>query len=326
VEVAGQCHDLSQRGSSPGSRGLALAISGKTVPLLMCSVFGSERSVSPWRPGRPCSWWGLAALGLLPALGLISLPSHANPAPGGVSRASVPPGPCAAPQPGRYAVMGEGDLNGEPLARLLWETWTSDGTLKGVRLERRGRTYRESTYTGRIQPLSNCRVSVERTYLNTVSASQAVLDGQGRPRYSLGTLPDVLLLSRWFPQPATSCSATLLNGLVLSQQRGKSWRGERWLTNAVVQRERWREGQVRGLAISSLGPTVQEATYSGSIDVQPDCLATIRQRDSLGVTSTYRAIVLADGSGYLYLQTDPDEVTAAVLQRVASMAPPTSGL
>jgi hypothetical protein len=221
--------------------------------------------------------------------------------------------------------MGEGDLNGEPMARLLLETWSSDGRLTGVRLERRGRTYREATYTGRFRALSNCRVSVERTYLNTVSTSQAVLDGQGRPRHSLGTLPDVLMLSRWFPQPATACSAGLLDGLVLSQQRGSSWRGERWITNAVVQRERWRDGQVKGLAITSAGPTVQEATYGGSIAVQPDCLATIRQRDSLGITYNYRAIVLADGSGYLYLQTDPDEVTAAVLLREAPMVSPAPG-
>ena len=101
---------------------------------------------------------------------------------------------CTAPQPGRYAVMGEGDLMGEPLARLLLETWNPDGTLQGVRLERRGRIYRESTYTGRFRPITNCRVAIERSYLNMVSTSQAVLDLQGRPRFSLGILPDVLMV------------------------------------------------------------------------------------------------------------------------------------
>ena len=52
--------------------------------------------------------------------------------------------------------------------------------------------------------------------------------------------------------------------------------------------------------------------------MQPDCLATIRQKDSLGVNYNYRAIVLADGSGYLYLQTDPDDVSVAFLQRLSS--------
>jgi hypothetical protein len=222
--------------------------------------------------------------------------------------------------------MGEGDLKGEPLARLLLETWNSDGSLRGVRLERRGRAYAESSYTGRLRPLTNCRVAIERTYRDTVSTSQAVLDLQGRPRFSLGILPDVLMVSRWFVQPEQSCSASLLDGVVVSQQRGKDWRGQQWRPNAVVQREQWLAGQVKGLAISSYGATVEEATYTGSIQVQPDCLATIKQRDSLGVDYNYRAIVLADGSGYLYLQTDPGDVAVTFLQRLTGDSPAPSGL
>ena len=233
---------------------------------------------------------------------------------------------CSAPRPGRYAVMGGGILQGEPTARLLLETWNRDGSLKGVRLERRGRTYRESSYTGRLRPLTNCRVAIERTYLNTVSTSQAVLDPQGRPRHSLGVLPDVLMVSRWFAQPEQACSASLLDGVVVSQQIGRDWRGQQWKPNAVVQRETWQGGQVNGLAISSYGPTVEEATYMGTIEVQPDCLATIKQTDSLGKPYNYRAIVLADGSGYLYLQTDPDDVTVAFLERVSARSAPAPGL
>lgn len=240
--------------------------------------------------------------------------------------AAVSPLSCQAPQPGRYAVMGEGDLKGEPAARLLLETWNRDGNLTGVRLERRGRTYREASYTGKWRVLTNCRVAIERTYLNAVSTSQAVLDPQGRPRYSLGVLPDVLMVSRWFAQPQQACTASLLDGVVVSQQQGRDWRDQQWKPNAVVQRETWQGGQVKGLAVSSYGPTVQEVTYSGSIEVQPDCLATIRQRDSLGVTYNYRAIVLADGAGYLYLQTDPDDVTVAFLERVSARSAPSSGL
>ncbi|MFM9073207.1 MAG: hypothetical protein ACKOOC_07395 [Cyanobium sp.] len=232
---------------------------------------------------------------------------------------------CSAPRPGRYAVMGEGELKGEPMARLLQETWNPDGTLQGVRLERRGRTFRESTYTGRFRPISSCRVAIERTYLNTVSTSQAVLDLQGRPRFSLGILPDVLMVSRWFALSSQSCSASLLDGVVVSQQQGRDWRGSQWQPNAVVQREHWRGGQVKGLAISSYGPTVEEATYSGSMEVQPDCLATIKQRDSMGRSYNYRAIVLADGTGYLYLQTDPDDVTVAYLQRLSPSSPAQAG-
>lgn len=267
---------------------------------------------------------GRALVAAAAGLGAALLPAHVLAAPAPVATVSSPS--CLAPQPGRYAVMGGGDLGGEPTARLLLETWNRDGSLKGVRLERRGRTYRESSYTGKLRLLTNCRVAIERTYLNTLSTSQAVLDPQGRPRFSLGVLPDVLMVSRWFVQPEQACSASLLDGVVVSQQLGRDLRGQQWKPNAVVQRETWQGGQVKGLAVSSYGPTVQEVTYSGSIEVQPDCLATIRQRDSLGVTYNYRAIVLADGSGYLYLQTDPDDVTVAFLERVSARSAAAPGL
>lgn len=271
-------------------------------------------SPTPIRPRGGRRWPLLLALGLAPAPGSLPGPAAANPA---ANPAAASP-TCAPPRPGRYAVMGEGEISGEPLARLLLETWSQDGSLRGVRMERRGHVYREMPYTGRFRPLSNCRVAIERTYLNAMSTSQAVLDPQGRPRHSLGNMPDVLMASRWFNQPDTVCTTALLDGVVVSQQLGRDWRDRQWKPNAVIQREEWRNGQVTGLAVSSYGPRVEEATYSGSISVQPDCLATIRQKDSLGITYNYRAIVLADGSGYLYLQTDPDDVTAAFLQRLST--------
>lgn len=221
---------------------------------------------------------------------------------------------CGAPQAGRYVVMGEGAVQGEPVARILLETWKPGGQIEGLRLERRGRVYREEAYVGRYRPLSLCRVAIERSYGTRLSTSQAVLDPRGVPRYSLGTLPEVVVVSRWFRQSAASCSPSLLDGTVLSQQQGRSWSDNRWQPNAVIQHENWRAGQVQGIAIASYGPRIEEATYSGSLTMGPNCLATIRQRDSLGVAYNYRSVVLADGSGYLYLQTDPDDLTLGYLE------------
>ncbi len=223
---------------------------------------------------------------------------------------------CGHPQPGRYVVMGQGFANGEPVARLLQETWQPDGTLRGVRLERRGSRYAESSYTGSYRPISQCRVAISRSYGTATSPSQAVLDLQGHPRFSLGTLPDVLLISRWYRQPNRSCSSALLDGAVVSMQTGNSRKGQGWQPNAVVQHERWQQGQVKGIAVSSYGPTIEESTYKGSITVSPDCLASLREVDSLGNVYHYRAVVLADGSGYLYLQIDPDNLTVGALERV----------
>lgn len=256
----------------------------------------------------------LLVLTLLPftAPGVVPLPG----APAAV--AAELPLRCAAPQPGRYAVMGEADSRGEPVARLLQETWTADGSIRGVRLERRGRTYTESPYSGRYRVISACRVAITRSDGASSSPSQAVLDPSGYPRFSLGTLPDVVVASRWFRQPAGSCTAALLDGTVVSLQEGLSFQAGRWQPNAVVQHERWHEGRVHGIAISSYGATIEEATYTGTIAVENSCLATIRQRDSLGRRYNYRAVVLGDGGGYLYLQTDPDDLTMGWLQRVRS--------
>jgi hypothetical protein len=254
----------------------------------------------------------------LPTLLLASLATLAL-APTGLAPARAAGPDCADPQPGRYVVMGQGEAMGEPVARLLQETWTADGRIQGVRLERRGRSYAESTYTGSFQPRSECRVAIERSYGSSISRSQAVLDPSGHPRYSLPTVAEVVLASSWIRQPEGKvCNAGLLDGTVVSMQQGLSRRDGRWRPNAVVQHEQWRQGKVTGIALSSYGATIEEALYDGNISVSPDCLATVKQKDSLNRSFNYRAIVLADGSGYLYLQTDPDDLTIGRLDRIST--------
>ena len=252
-------------------------------------------------------------IGMIGATSLGGASAAAAPSATGTSAAGLY---CAAPQPGRYVVMGQGQANGEPVARLLQETWNADGSLRGVRLERRGSRYAESSYSGSYRAISGCRVAISRSYGTATSPSQAVLDLQGHPRFSLGTLPDVLLISRWYRQPESSCSSALLEGSVVSMQTGHSRKGQSWQPNAVVQHERWQQGQVKGIAVSSYGPSIEESTYKGSITVSPDCLASLREVDSLGNVYNYRALVLADGSGYLYLQTDPNDLTVGALERL----------
>jgi hypothetical protein len=243
-------------------------------------------------------------------------PTAARPARRATTLLAKPAAPvqCAAPRAGRYVVMGDGVAQKDPVARILQETWNPDGTISGIRMERRGRIYREVAYTGRYRSLSLCRAGIERTYDSNISTSQAVLDASGSPRYSLGTLPDVVVVSRWFAQGSGACLASLLDGTVLSMQQGRNWKDGLWRPNAVIQNERWRAGSVLGIAISSYGPRIEEATYSGTIAVGADCLATVKQTDSLGVAYNYRAVVLADGSGYLYIQTDPNDLTVGFLE------------
>jgi hypothetical protein len=266
----------------------------------------------------------LAILSLAPgaAGALPGAPKAARPAQPRTTLLAKPATPvqCAAPRAGRYVVMGDGVAQQDPVARILQETWNPDGSINGIRLERRGRTYREVAYTGRYRSLTLCRAGIERSYDSHTSTSQAVLDASGSPRYSLGTLPDVVVVSRWFTQGSGACRASLLDGTVLSMQQGRNWKQGLWRPNAVIQNERWRAGSVLGIAISSYGPRIEEATYSGTITVDADCLATVKQTDSLGVDYNYRAVVLTDGSGYLYLQTDPDDLTVGYLEHERARA------
>ena len=38
------------------------------------------------------------------------------------------------------------------------------------------------------------------------------------------------------------------------------------------------------------------------------------QRDSAGASYNYKVVLLANGGGYVYLQTDPDNLTLGLLQ------------
>lgn len=241
------------------------------------------------------------------------------------SQPAADPG-CRPSAAGRWVVMEQGSDGAGPVARLRQERWHADGRLEGVLLERRGQAFRERAYVGQIRSAGACRVTVERLLAvdpaapaearpQEVQRSGAVLDGQGRPAYSLDQTEGTVLSGRWWPQPAGPCRATSLAGVVLSQQQGLSWQNGGWRPNAVVQRELWRSGQVEGVALMSVAGRLEVAPYTGEITLAPSCLATIRQKDALGVLYNYRAVVLADGSGYLYLQTDPADMTVGWLEQ-----------
>lgn len=247
---------------------------------------------------------------LLAGLMLPPLPAAARsmPAPAGLME-------CAAPLPGRYVVLGSGQLEGEPAAVLMQETWTADGRIEGIRWQRQGRRFSEERYTGSVVADAHCWARVMRQGRSGAFTETVGLDQQGVPRVSLlGGLGQVLSL-RYVTQPESACRSELLDGLVTSQQQGQSWRAGSWQPNAVVQREWWRAGIVQGMAYSSYGGQQQQATYSGRLQVGRDCRGRMVQRDSRGATYNYRVLVLANGSGYFYLQTDPDDLTLGLLQR-----------
>ena len=71
-----------------------------------------------------------------------------------------------------------------------------------------------------------------------------------------------------------------------------------------------------GHAISSYSGQFEKATYQGNFARIDNCIGSIKQEDSKGVSYAYVAILRSDGKGYAYLQTQGNALTVAVLDRV----------
>jgi hypothetical protein len=254
---------------------------------------------------------GFALKTLLPAL-LLNL----GPAPGPAK--AQPNGNqfdrCLAAQPGRYVVMAEGSRNGIPIAQLIQEDWGANGSINGTAYIRIGKVFQQLPYKGSWHALRHCLVDVKRQNNEASSHSRAALNQQGLPLFGLSQVPGTVLSERYWRQTPATCTAASLDGLVLSQQKGLSWAQGQWLPNAVLQREQWVQGKVQGLALSSYNGTIEQAPYSGRIEVKPNCLARLEETDNKGVAYRYQAIVLTGSRGYLYLQTDSDDLTLGLLE------------
>lgn len=222
---------------------------------------------------------------------------------------------CPLPKPGRYVLMGEGQMGSQPLAELAQERWLPGGRIEGVRYSRLGKGFEEETYSATYAAMPGCWLSIKASGRSTRRPIEVALDRTGRPKVAIGTQPGVVFSAQYVEQPERSCGWQQLDGLVISVQRGYSLKAGRWEPNAVIQRESWRGGRVQGQAVSSYEGKSVVAGYSGSMELAPSCLAQVREVDALGTIYNYRAIVLASGRGYFYLQTDPTDLTLGYLAR-----------
>ena len=161
---------------------------------------------------------------------------------------------------------------------------------------------------------ANCWALVERQGSAGAMADVVALDRLGRPRTSLVVAPSEVLSLRYVAQAPGACRLEQLDGLVTSQQQGQTWLAGSWQSNAVVQREWWEAGAVHGLAVASYAGRQYRAPYSGNLKLAASCLGAMTQRDSAGVSYNYKVVLLANGSGYVYLQIDPDNLTLGLLQ------------
>ena len=242
--------------------------------------------------------------------------------------AAIPAAPstplaCPAPQLGRYVVMGQGRKGVTPLAELGQERWLPNGRIEGVRFSRQGTLYAEQRYLASYAVMPGCWVAVQRADRSGLMPAQLALDGAGRPKVGISTSAGVVFTAQYLPQPERPCTVSQLDGLVISQQQGFTFQpgptqggpaqSGSWQPNAVIQREYWSGGKVRGLAVSSYGGKRQQAPYTGSLNLEADCLGRLREVDGLGGIYNYRVVLLASGAGYLYIQSDPGDLTVGYL-------------
>ena len=230
---------------------------------------------------------------------------------------------CPAPQLGRYVVMGQGRKGVTPLAELGQERWLANGRIEGVRFSRQGKLFEEQSYLASYAVMAGCWVAVQRADRSGLMPSQVALDGAGRPKVGISTSAGVVFTSQYLPQPERPCTVSQLDGLVISQQQGFTFQpgpaksapaksgpsqSGSWQPNAVIQREQWRGGKVSGLAGKH-----QQAPYTGSLTLEAHCLGRLQEVDGLGAVYNYRVVLLASGGGYLYIQSDPADLTVGYL-------------
>ena len=237
--------------------------------------------------------------------------------------APAQPGACTAPMQGRYAVMTMGtvkeQLRTSPTASLRQERWLPGGVISGELTERVGRSSRSATYQGTVTLVGTCLVRLERQLPWGRQVSEAVLDGKGRPLYSLDRGAGTVITGRWLPMAPGSCKAADLNGTVLSSQVGMNGQNGGWTPNAVVQREQWRDGSVQGVALASNNGVGETVGYSGRLTLDANgCWGNLTERDTKGVAYNYRALIVkgrAGARGYFYLQSAPADLTVGWLVR-----------
>jgi len=222
-------------------------------------------------------------------------------------------GACASPAMGEYLIVSEGTRGGQPLGRLQLETWLPDGSVRGTRFLRVGRTYSETQYEGRWESESDCGLLVIRDQAG--SNSKVLLTSQGRPRFGLSNRAGDVVTERWLLQPDRACKPEVMNGTFLSKQRGHTFVSASWKPNAVIQQETWTGWRMVGLAFSSYDGAGEVAAYQGKFTQDENCIGRIRQQDDQGVTFAYATILRSDGSGYAYLQTQGDDLTVALVEK-----------
>ena len=235
---------------------------------------------------------------------MVVIPAHAFPS----------SGPCAAPASGQYLIVSQGMRGEQPLGRLQLETWMPDGSVNGTRFLRVGRIYSETTYLGRWASDSSCGLTVTRD--EEGHNSKVLLTKQGLPHIGISDREQDVVTERWIPQPERLCESDALNGRLMSLQQGQSFSDASWRPNAVIQQETWSGWRMVGLAVSSYDGSGEVSAYQGEFTQQENCIGRIRQQDDRGVTYAYAAILRSDGEGYAYLQTQGDDLTVALVERI----------
>src|SRR6266705_914154 len=125
-----------------------------------------------------------------------------------------------------------------------------------------------------------------------------------------------------YPQRAeakSGCSVASLNGHYIYAQDGFTIQGQTAndrIPFAQVGREHFAgEGHMSGIYSASFNGGIVRGTYAGTYTMNSDCTGTVTFTDNLNQTFHYDIYIRDDGAEFVFVQTDPNVVTAAYERR-----------
>lgn len=214
-----------------------------------------------------------------------------------------------------YIVLGYGEVNSFPAARLLKERWQADGSIDGERINRDGDTMLESKYVGHWEQLPSCDVIVHRLNGKRVSKTRDFINADGYASRAISITPGTALKKEYWLAPLSTCSESNLEGRWLGEFSGKFLKNGQWLPYEGIARLSIIGSRIEGLLLSSRGGALDSRTMQGQASLEKDCFGTLQWQDQDGKLHTDRTLLSGDGARAILLNTNPGLFSVGVIKK-----------
>lgn len=214
-----------------------------------------------------------------------------------------------------YIVLGYGEVNSLPAARLLKERWLADGSIDGERINRDGDTILESKYVGHWEQLQNCDVIVHRLNGKRISKTRDIIDAEGYASRAISITPGTALKKRYWLTPVDRCKESNLEGRWLGEFNGKFFRNGQWLPYEGIARLSILGSRIEGLLLSSKAGALDSRRMQGDASLEKNCFGTFQWQDQDGKLHIDRALLSGDGTRAILLGTNPGLFSIGIIKK-----------